>query len=418
MVLERSLSYMRGLYATQILNAWGIPTVNMSHVAATCGDKLATSAALARAGIPQPRVKMAFTPESALAAIEELGYPVVLKPVVGSWGRLLAKINDRDAAEAVLEHKETLGSYQHSIFYIQEYIQKPGRDIRALVVGDQTVCAIYRSSSHWITNTARGGQGEICPVTPELNDLCVAAAHAVGGGVLAMDVLEDPQPRLPGQRGQPHHGIPHPGPHDRRRYRRHHRGLHHRGRQRQNHPAAAHHRHPRLAAGFLGYSLPGLHSCAAAAAYAHEQPGVHPETADDQVHGVSIIGASGYAGGELLRLLLDHPEVEVCQATSESHLGEFVYQQHPNLRKRTTLKFTSREVLEPCDVLFLALPHGEAQKHIDHYAALAPKIVDLAADFRLHDPALYQQILRRRPPRARTGWRSLSTACPSCTARK
>lgn len=191
-ILERSLSYMRGLYATQILNAWGIPTVNMSHVALTCGDKLATSSALARAGIPQPNVKVAFTPEAALEAIEELGYPVVLKPTVGSWGRLLAKINDRDAAEAILEHKETLGSYQHSIYYIQEYIKKPGRDIRAMVVGDQTVCAIYRSSSHWITNTARGGEGESCPVTPELNDLCVAAARSVGGGVLAIDVLEDP----------------------------------------------------------------------------------------------------------------------------------------------------------------------------------------------------------------------------------
>ena len=191
-VMERSLSYIRGLYATQILNAWGVPTVNMSHVAATCGDKLATSAALARAGIPQPRVKVAFTPEAALEAIEQLGYPVVLKPTVGSWGRLLAKINDRDAAEAILEHKETLGSYQHSIYYIQEFIQKPGRDIRAMVVGDQTVCAIYRSASHWITNTARGGQGECCPVTPELNDLCVAAARAVGGGVVAVDVLEDP----------------------------------------------------------------------------------------------------------------------------------------------------------------------------------------------------------------------------------
>src|SRR5512146_1832287 len=191
-VLERSLSFMRGLYSTQILNAWGIPTVNMSHVAATCGDKLATSAALARAGIPQPRVKVAFTPEAALDAIEELGYPVVLKPTVGSWGRLLAKINDRDAAEAVLEHKETLGSYQHSIYYIQEFIQKPGRDIRAMVVGDQAICAIYRESSHWITNTARGGQGEASPVTPELHYLCVAAARAVGGGVLAIDVLEDP----------------------------------------------------------------------------------------------------------------------------------------------------------------------------------------------------------------------------------
>lgn len=192
-VLERSLSFARGLYATRLLNAWGIPTVNSSQVAEICGDKLTTSAALAKAGVPQPRVKVAFTPESALEAIEELGYPVVLKPVVGSWGRLLSRINDRDAAEAILEHKDTLGSYQHSIFYIQEYVRKPGRDIRAMVVGDQTVCAIYRSSSHWITNTARGGQGEVCPLTPELNALCVAAARAVGGGVLAVDVLEDPQ---------------------------------------------------------------------------------------------------------------------------------------------------------------------------------------------------------------------------------
>lgn len=192
-VLERSISFARGLYATQILNSWGIPTVNMAYVASACGDKLITSSILARAGIPQPRTKVAFTPEAALAAIEELGYPVVLKPVVGSWGRLLSKINDRDAAEAVLEHKETLGSYQHSIYYIQEFIRKPGRDIRAFVVGDQTVCAIYRSSSHWITNTARDGQGSNCPVTPELHQLCVRAARAVGGGVLAVDVLEDPQ---------------------------------------------------------------------------------------------------------------------------------------------------------------------------------------------------------------------------------
>ncbi len=190
-VLERSLSFTRGLYTTSILNSWGIPTVNMASVAQICGDKLATTAALAKAGIPQPKVKVAFTPESALDAIEELGYPVVLKPVVGSWGRLLSKINDRDAAEAVLEHKETLGSFQHSVFYIQEYIKKPGRDIRAMVVGDETVCAIYRTSSHWITNTARGGQGEVCPVTPELHEICQAAAKAVGGGVLAVDVLED-----------------------------------------------------------------------------------------------------------------------------------------------------------------------------------------------------------------------------------
>jgi len=106
---------------------------------------------------------------------------------------------------------------------------------------------------------------------------------------------------------------------------------------------------------------------------------------------VSIVGASGYTGGELLRLLLFHPQVELAQVTSESHAGEFVYQQHPNLRKRTQLQFTSRDVLEPCEVLFLALPHGEAQKHIDRYLSLAPKIVDLSADFRLKEAALYKK---------------------------
>jgi [lysine-biosynthesis-protein LysW]---L-2-aminoadipate ligase len=191
-VLERSLSYKNGLYTTQVLNSWGIPTVNMAHVAATCGDKLATSAALVQANIPQPHVWVAFTPEAALEIMDTVGYPIILKPVIGSWGRLLAKINDREAAEAILEHKETLGSFQHSVFYIQEYIHKPGRDIRSFVIGDQTVCAIYRSSEHWITNTARGGKAEVCPVTEQIHDISCRAAKAVGGGVIAVDILEDP----------------------------------------------------------------------------------------------------------------------------------------------------------------------------------------------------------------------------------
>ena len=116
-----------------------------------------------------------------------------MKPVVGSWGRLLAKINDRDAAEAVLEHKDQLGSFQHSVFYMQEYIKKPGRDIRSFVVGDQTICAIYRQSDHWITNTARGGLAQVCPVTPEIEELCLNATAAVGGGVLAVDLVEHPE---------------------------------------------------------------------------------------------------------------------------------------------------------------------------------------------------------------------------------
>jgi len=195
-VLERSISYTSGLYALRLLNSFGVPTVNTAAVAEVCGDKLTTSAMLAKACVPQPRNVVAFTPEAALEAIEAFGYPVVLKPVVGSWGRLLAKINDRDAAEAVLEHKAILGSVQHSVFYIQEFIEKPGRDIRAIVIGDRVLTAMYRKSEHWITNTARGGEGELCPITPDIEEICLKATAAVGGGVLAIDLVEHPDKGL------------------------------------------------------------------------------------------------------------------------------------------------------------------------------------------------------------------------------
>jgi [lysine-biosynthesis-protein LysW]--L-2-aminoadipate ligase len=149
-----------------------------------------TSIALEEHKVPQPEVRIAFTEDSTIQAIEEMGYPVVLKPAVGSWGRLLSKVNDRDAAETILEHKVTLGSYHHSIFYAQKYIDKKGRDIRSFVVGNECVAAIYRSSEHWITNTAQGGKATNCPLTNELKDLSVRAARAVGGGVVAVDIFE------------------------------------------------------------------------------------------------------------------------------------------------------------------------------------------------------------------------------------
>jgi [lysine-biosynthesis-protein LysW]--L-2-aminoadipate ligase len=190
LVLERAVSTSRGTALLAILNAWGIPTLNSYETARICGDKLLTTLALAGAGVPQPTARVAFTEESALAALDALGYPAVIKPVTGSWGRLLARVNDRESAEAILEHKYTLGDYQHHTAYMQAYVEKPGRDIRAFVVGDRTICAIYRTSAHWITNTARGGTASNCPVTPELDALCVRAARAVGGGVLALDVFE------------------------------------------------------------------------------------------------------------------------------------------------------------------------------------------------------------------------------------
>src|SRR5690606_26580680 len=194
-LLERSVSTSAGLVALQLFEAAGIPTINNYATSSLCADKIRTSLALAQAGVAQPVTEVAFSPEAALEAIERIGYPVVMKPATGSWGRLLARINDRDAAEAILEHKEVLGGVGHHIFYIQEYIRKPGRDIRAFVIGTEVICAIYRHSPHWITNTARGGQAANCPVTDELADICARAALAVSGGqggVLAVDLLEAP----------------------------------------------------------------------------------------------------------------------------------------------------------------------------------------------------------------------------------
>lgn len=189
-VVERCINHSRALHALRLFEAAGIKCVNSYKVATICGDKLLTSTALAENNVPQPEVRVAFTEESALKAIEEMGYPVVLKPAVGSWGRLLSKVNDRDAAEAILEHKTVLGSYHHSIFYIQKYVDKKGRDIRSFVVGGECIAAIYRDSPHWITNTARGGKASNCPVTEEIASVSKAAAHAVGGGIVAIDLFE------------------------------------------------------------------------------------------------------------------------------------------------------------------------------------------------------------------------------------
>jgi [lysine-biosynthesis-protein LysW]--L-2-aminoadipate ligase len=191
-VIARSVAQQRTFHTVSVLESLGVPVVNPSHVLERCNDKLRTSALLAAAGVPQPGLRIAFTPEMALEAIEDIGYPAVLKPPVGSWGRLLAKINDRDAAEALLEHKDTLGSFHHGTFYIQEYIEKRGRDIRAFSIDGETIAAIYRESDHWITNTARGGRASNCPVTMPIAECCGRVSDAIGGGLLAIDLFEDP----------------------------------------------------------------------------------------------------------------------------------------------------------------------------------------------------------------------------------
>lgn len=189
-IYERCLNHSRGLYLLRFFESHNIKTVNNYKIVNICGDKLLTSQVLQENNIPTPRVKVAFTPESALEAIEQLGYPVVIKPCVGSWGRLLSKINDRQSAEAILEHKNVLGSYQHSIFYLQEYIEKDGRDIRVFIIGDEVIAAVYRYSDHWITNTSRGGQTANCPITNEMRDLSKKVSRVIGQGILSLDLFE------------------------------------------------------------------------------------------------------------------------------------------------------------------------------------------------------------------------------------
>jgi [lysine-biosynthesis-protein LysW]--L-2-aminoadipate ligase len=192
-VVERCVSQSRAMYVQRIMKLAGVKTVNNHKVIENCGDKFITSQLMLQRGVPTTRVVMAFAPESALAAIEQLGYPCVLKPVVGSWGRGVVRVNDRDAAEAVVSLRDELGGYQQHIYYIQELVNKPQRDIRSFVVGDTTIAAIYRTSAHWITNTHLGGKASNCPVTPELDAISVAAAKAVGGGIVAVDLFEDPE---------------------------------------------------------------------------------------------------------------------------------------------------------------------------------------------------------------------------------
>lgn len=191
-VLDRALAHSRAAVALQVFDALGIPTVNSGKASALADDKVATTLALAAAGVPTIRTAVAFDIDSALEALEEIGYPAVIKPVTGSWGRLLAKVNSPEAARNVLEHKRQLGSYLHGIFYLQEFIEKPGRDLRIFVVGDEIVAASYRAAEHWVTNVARGAVSMPCPITPEIADITFRAARAVGTDIAGVDLVETP----------------------------------------------------------------------------------------------------------------------------------------------------------------------------------------------------------------------------------
>lgn len=191
-VLDRCVAHTRGGYTLYALERWGVPTLNSAAAVALCDDKARTSLALEAAGVPTPRTFLAYSLDAARQACESLGYPVVVKPVSGSWGRLLAKINGPDQLASVLAQKQAHGSVQHEIFYVQEFVEKPGRDIRAYVVGDKVLAASYRSSAHWITNAARGATSLPCPVTSDIEELALRACAAVGAKLAGVDLFETP----------------------------------------------------------------------------------------------------------------------------------------------------------------------------------------------------------------------------------
>ncbi len=189
-LLDRSVVHSRAGYTLWAMNRWGIPTLNSAAAVTICDDKARASMVLEAAGIPSPKTFVAYSEDSALEACEQLGYPAVLKPVAGSWGRLIAKVNGPEQARAIIRQKSEHGSYHHEIFYIQEFIEKPGRDIRAYVVGDEIVAASYRTSEHWITNAARGAVSVPCPVTPEIEELALRSCKVVGARLAGVDLIE------------------------------------------------------------------------------------------------------------------------------------------------------------------------------------------------------------------------------------
>jgi [lysine-biosynthesis-protein LysW]--L-2-aminoadipate ligase len=192
-VLQRSMSYFKSMHVTALLENNGIRVVNSFNSAVVCGNKLLTSIALSKAGVPTPKTLVAFTEDSAIKALEKVGYPAILKPVVGSWGRLIAPLKDLESARAILETREFMFPL-YQVFYIQEMIENLLRDIRCFVIGDRAVAAMYRypSPGEWRTNVAKGGRAEACEITPELERLCVKAVEAVGGGAFGVDVMETP----------------------------------------------------------------------------------------------------------------------------------------------------------------------------------------------------------------------------------
>lgn len=194
--LNREIGQVRAAYAARCLASAGVDVVNSVDATEVCGDKWRTTTVLAAAGVPTPRTALGLTPQAALAALDSIGYPALIKPLVGSWGRLVTRLSDRAGAEAVLEYVAALPGPQSHLGYVQELIQKPGRDIRVIVVGGEVLGAVYRTGASLRTNVALGGRTRPCEVTPEISKLSIDAAAAARADIAGVDLIEDRDGRL------------------------------------------------------------------------------------------------------------------------------------------------------------------------------------------------------------------------------
>ncbi len=195
-ILGRCLSYYRGLNLAYVLEARGVKVINSNRIMELCGNKLVTSQLLAKKNVPTPRTVVAFSSESALEAVEKVGYPCVMKPIVGSWGRQVVPIRDRETAEALIEMREQILDSMNSIYYVQEMVKRPPRDIRCITAGKSVVASVYRyaADNSWKTNVALGGRSEPCPLTDELEKVLMRTVEAIGSeSILGIDLMESPE---------------------------------------------------------------------------------------------------------------------------------------------------------------------------------------------------------------------------------
>jgi [lysine-biosynthesis-protein LysW]--L-2-aminoadipate ligase len=192
-ILQRVISYNRGLHLTYCLEQIGLPVVNSFSVSEICGNKLITSLILKKNNVPTPKTTFAFSTESARECMKKLGYPLVVKPIIGSWGRGVYQIKDQSMADMMLDSRQENDNSFSRIYYFQELIDRPSRDIRCIVIGDQIVASVFRYSSEneWRTNVAVGGRTEVAPLTSELKEIVLKASNAIGGGILGVDLMED-----------------------------------------------------------------------------------------------------------------------------------------------------------------------------------------------------------------------------------